>query len=542
MNSQDQIIHLILIEEQKVIREGLKILLESEADIKIVGSFNNGNDAFSQIEELKPTIVLISLPLSEINGINIVKKIQQKSPQTKIIVFCNEISAADLVEYLELGVKACLLKDIAAGKIKELVSYIARGYNHIGDKIFQKTLPELSDAVSALQVADSTFQDFLNSSSSEASFNNKYQLSPLDYGHNFYPQNNTQFFLPLVNDVPLDQEISSFNLGKSSKKNWRQGLTSKLALACLGIGAIAAGMISYLQGAEIVIENAVINGKTIAVTSPIEGTIQEINYLAGTNLEANQVFAALKPLEDKNFNQTISQLETDISLKQEKINHGEKYLASLKNTLEILPQKSEIPINLPQSPQVATISLDNAREIANLEQQILNQQLNINLLNKELSNLEYKLQQMKAESLNQPIIPLKAPISGAIQAINSREGELISVGQEVATFIDCQDLWVEAIIDSKIAAKINLQKNVSVQLKDQEYVMAGNVNLIESLNEPNRINKSQLSQLTSTTTNNRIDENGSFSRLIINVDFSSSELLLQDYCNLGLPAKVSINN
>ena len=558
MTYQAQIIQVILIEEQKVIREGLRILLESESDIKIVGSFNNSDHAFAQIEELKPTIVLISLPLSEANGINIVKTIQQKSPQTKIIVFYNEISAADLVEYLELGVKACLLKDIAAGKIKELVRYVARGYNHIEDKIFQKVLPELSDAVTALKIADSTFQDFLDSPSSEVLLNNNYQSSSLDYSYNFYPQNNTHFYLPLVNDVTLEQEISSIASEKDPHNNWRQGLISKLALACLGMGAIAIGIISSLQEAEIVIKDAVINGKTIAVTSPIEGTIQEINYLEGTNLEANQVFAALKPLEDKNLNQEILQLEMDISLKQEKINHGEKYLASLKNTLEILPRKSEIPINLPQSPEVATIFLDNAREIANLEQQILNQQLNISLLNKELSHLEDKLKQKKTESLNQPIIPLKAPISGAIQAINYSEGELISVGEEIATFIDCQDLWLEAIVDSKVATQINLQKNVSVQLRNQEYVIAGNINLIESLNELNKTNKSQLLSLTergagetsapsievltSTKTNNNINDSKSFSRLIIDLDFSSSELLLQDYCNVGTLATVSINN
>ena len=279
MTYQAQIIHLVLIEEQKVIREGLRILLESESDIKIVGSFNNSDDALGQIEELQPTIVLISLALSEVNGISIIKKIQHKSFQTKIIVFCNEVNAADLVQYLELGVKACLLKDIAAGKIKELVRYIDRGYNHIEDKIFQQVLPELSDAVSALQVADSQFQDFLNSPGSETLFNNNYQLSSLGYGQNFYPHNNTQFYLPLVNDSTLDHETSFVSPEESSQKNWRQGLISKLALACLGIGAIATGIISYLQGAEIVIENAVINGKIVAVASSIEGQIQEINYL-----------------------------------------------------------------------------------------------------------------------------------------------------------------------------------------------------------------------------------------------------------------------
>ena len=539
-----KIIRVILIEEQKVIREGLKILLESESDIEVVGSFSNNEEALSQIETLQANIVLISLALSEVNGLAVIKTIKQKSPQTKIIVFCNEVNAFDLVQYLELGVKACLFKDIAAGKIKELVRYVDRGYNHIEEKVFQKVLPELSDAVSALEVADSEFQDFLNSPSSEVIFNHKYEWSQFGMGQNYYPQNQTpQFYLPLQNNIFLENSESfSVTEESSSKKNWRQKVIPKLAVVSLGIAAIATGIISYLQGVEIVIEDAVINGKTVAITSSVAGQLQEINYSEGMNLEANQVLAILQPLEDKNLRQIISQLEIDISLKQEQIKNGEKYLASLKNTLKILPQQREVPINLPQSPQVATILLDNAREIANLEQQILNQQLTINLFQKELRNLEDKLQETKANSPKNQIIPLKAPISGAVYQVNYQEGDSIAVGKEIATLIDCQNLWVEAIVDSQVASKINLQKNVSVQLQEQESVIAGKINLIENIAEKNTINNPESLNLTSTVIDNNIVDKTSFSRVIIDVDFSSSELLLQDYCNLGLTATISISN
>lgn len=576
MDCQAQIIRVILIEEQKVIREGLKILLESKSNIKVVGSFSNSDQVFSQIEDLKPNIVLISLTLSEVNGVNLVKELQQKYPQSKIIVFCNEINAADLIRYLELGVKACLLKDIPAGKIKELVHYIDRGYSHIEDKVFQKILPELSDAVSALQIADSKFQDFLNASNSEVVFNNQDESSSWVWGQNFYPQHNTtQLYLPL-GYASLPENSTSFTTAeeKNTQKKWRKRIIPQLAVVGLGVAAIATGLISYFQRAEIVIEDAVINGKIVAMTSPVEGKIQEISYFEGMNLEANQMFATLELAEDKELTQTISQLEIDISLKQEQIKNGQKYLESLKNTRKILPQTSEIPINLPQSPEVATIFLDNAREIANLEQQILNQQLNINFLQKELSNLENKLKDAQADSLKNQIIPLQAPIAGAIYKLNYSEGDLIRVGQEIATFLDCQTLWVEAIVDSKVAAKINLRKDVSVQLQNQESLIAGKVNLIESLKEENTLNQSQfltlnervvrvapayatawfyklrepqhsprsIEMLTSTAINNNINDNKSFSRLIINVDFATSELLLQDYCDIGLTATVSINN
>ena len=535
---KSEIIRVILIEEQKVIREGLKILLESESDIKIVGSFDNNQDALSDVEELKPNIVLVSVALSEVDGFDVTRALKQKLSQTKIIVFCNEVNTDHLVQYLKLGVKGCLLKEVSTKKIKEIVRYIDKGFTHIEDDIFETVLPELSDAISALKIADSQFQNSLNSPESEVPFNKQFPLYSLGNKQNSQFDNiMPQFYITDISESPLSLGASE----ESTKKSWVKKGLFNLALAGFGLAAIALGISSYRQENAIVIKDAVVNGEIVSIESPVEGKLQEIIYLEGMSLEANQIFAFIEPAEDTRTTQIISQLERDIILKQEQINNAQKFLSFLQRQLQAVPKKSEISLNLPQTAEEATISIDNSREIINLEQQIFNQKSTIDFLGKELTNLQQKLNDARDNSVNNQIIPLEASISGAIHNINYREGDLIPAGQEIATLIDCQNLWVEAVVEKKVAAKINLQKEVSVQLEDQESLISGKVNLIESLSNSEQKNTSKSLALTSTEPiNNRIKE--AFSRVIINVDFPDSGLMLQDFCNVGLTAQISIDN
>ena len=550
MGTEARLIRVILIEEQKVIRQGLRILLESESDIQIVGSFSSGQDAISKIAELKPDIILISTELSQVNKLDLIKVIQAEFDQAKIVVFCNEVEASDLVQYLELGVKGCLLKNISVGKIRELVRYIDQGYTHIENDIFQTVVPQLSDAVSALKIAHSQGKEASDALESTINFNNNWQLSPLDYGQSFSGNNATyNSYVPLVNDVSLGNSLSLSKAEKSPAKAWWKRGIAKLALAGLGVSAIAIGLFSHSQEGEIVIQDGVVNGKIVSIESPVAGTLQKVNYFAGMNLEAEQLFASIKLAKNSNAEQRISQLEKDIVLKQEQINNATNFLSFLERQLAILPQKSQIAINVPQAPEPSTISIDNTREIAHLEQQIFHQKSTINFLGKELSNLQDQRKKAQAELVENQIIPLKAPISGVVHQINYSEGEFIPAGQEIATLVDCQNLWVEGLVNSRVAAKINLQEDVSVQLEAQENeakknLGSGKIKSIENLSQQNTIIYPESFPSTSAVAikqNNNYKESLSLYRVIINVEFSVPEAMVQDYCQVGSTAIISIN-
>ena len=546
-------IRVMLVEEQKVIREGLKILLEAESDIKVVGSSRSLQAALSEIEDLKPSIVLISMALSEAEGFDVIKSIQEKYNQIKIIIFCNQVDAHDFVQYLELGVKGCLLKNISVGEIKEVIYYIDKGYTHIGNNVFKTVIPQLSDAITALQIADSELQNTLEAQEPEVFVEDKFQFELLDPKHDSHHENtnnsvtNNQVLHPAttkVGELAADDTLALPEAEPLTKDVWwKRGIFSG-ALTALSLMAISIGIISYGRArreAEIVIKDAVVRGQTVSIDSPVEGKLKTIVDSKGLNIETDQVVAVVEIQQDSNTAQIISQLEKDIVLKQEQIKNSQGFLNSFEKSLKTLPQENEIFIRTPQAEEATKISFSNAREIANIEQQIINQKVTINLLEKELSNLQEKLNITLKNSAENQKIPIKAPSAGEVYNVNYTVGEVIPRNQEIVTLIDCQNLWVEAIIESNVAAKMSLQKDVSVQLAEQENLIPGKITRIESLSSQSETNNAKSivssSNLLTKSNNNR---NALFSRVMVNLDFPTSEVASQDFCNVGSNATISV--
>ena len=104
-------VRILLVDEQKVIREGLRVLLESESDLEIVAAVGNGYAAITKIDETNPDILFISMRLSEIEGLDVLAIIRKKYPQVKIVVFSDGTNEQHLIQSLEMGIKGYLLKD-----------------------------------------------------------------------------------------------------------------------------------------------------------------------------------------------------------------------------------------------------------------------------------------------------------------------------------------------------------------------------------------------------------------------------------------------
>ena len=80
-------IRLFIVDDSGVIREGLKIMLESETDFEIVGTADNGKSAIELVEDIKPDIVLMDLEMPTLNGISSTQVICERLPDTKVVIF-----------------------------------------------------------------------------------------------------------------------------------------------------------------------------------------------------------------------------------------------------------------------------------------------------------------------------------------------------------------------------------------------------------------------------------------------------------------------
>ena len=79
-------ISVLLVDDQNLIRQGLKALLELEPDLKIVGEAENGKQAVELVEQLQPNVVLMDIRMPLMDGVAATREIKNKFAQTKILV------------------------------------------------------------------------------------------------------------------------------------------------------------------------------------------------------------------------------------------------------------------------------------------------------------------------------------------------------------------------------------------------------------------------------------------------------------------------
>lgn len=152
----DNAIKVLIVDDQKMIREGLKALVKTEEDIEIIGVAENGEHAVKQVESLQPDVVLMDMEMPGMNGMEATKLICQRFPDVKILV----LSTFDTQEYvsrsLSAGAMGYLLKGTPAKELTDAIRSVHRGYAQIGPGIYRNlALPQLEEAAEKLPIMSS---------------------------------------------------------------------------------------------------------------------------------------------------------------------------------------------------------------------------------------------------------------------------------------------------------------------------------------------------------------------------------------------------
>jgi DNA-binding NarL/FixJ family response regulator len=123
-------IRIILVEDNRLLREGLTSMLNAQPDIKVVAAFGNGRDAvLKAIQEWKPQVILLDLGLKGQNSLRLVEWVKKQSPDVKVIVMDLIPMEADMVEFVREGASGFLLKDAAFDDFLRTIRSVAAGTN-----------------------------------------------------------------------------------------------------------------------------------------------------------------------------------------------------------------------------------------------------------------------------------------------------------------------------------------------------------------------------------------------------------------------------
>jgi DNA-binding NarL/FixJ family response regulator len=153
-------IKILLADDHKIVRDGLRTLVEKEPDMEVVGEAENGRKAVKLTRELSPDLVIMDVTMSDLNGIEAARQIHKETPDVKVIALSMHSDRRFVAGMLEAGASGYLLKDCAFEELTRAIK------NVISNKIYLS--PGITDVVvkdylgKSTKASHSAFSDLTN--------------------------------------------------------------------------------------------------------------------------------------------------------------------------------------------------------------------------------------------------------------------------------------------------------------------------------------------------------------------------------------------
>jgi len=135
-------IKVLLVDDQNLIRQGLRALLELETDLEIIGEAENGEVAVNLIAELQPNVILMDIRMPIMDGVAATKEIQKRFPDVKILVLTTFDNDEYVTAALQNGAMGYLLKDTPSEELAVAIRALDKGYSQLGPGIVKKLLTQ----------------------------------------------------------------------------------------------------------------------------------------------------------------------------------------------------------------------------------------------------------------------------------------------------------------------------------------------------------------------------------------------------------------
>ncbi len=142
-------IRVLLVDDQRLMRDGLRTLLELEPDLSVVGEVSNGQEAVQVYADLQPNVVLMDIRMPVMNGVEATARLCQDWPGANIIILTTFDDDEYIFEGLRAGAKGYLLKDVSGEELATAVRAVARGSALLGSAVAQRVLAQFAGMVPA---------------------------------------------------------------------------------------------------------------------------------------------------------------------------------------------------------------------------------------------------------------------------------------------------------------------------------------------------------------------------------------------------------
>lgn len=137
------VIKVLVVDDHVIVRKGIRALLATEQNIKVIGEAENGEEAIAEAARLAPDVILMDLVMPVMDGIEAIRHITARQPQARILVLTSFATDEKVFPAIKAGATGYLLKDSEPQELVQAIHQVCRGESSLHPTIARKLLQEL---------------------------------------------------------------------------------------------------------------------------------------------------------------------------------------------------------------------------------------------------------------------------------------------------------------------------------------------------------------------------------------------------------------
>lgn len=139
-------IRILLVDDHAVVREGLRLFLEPDGHLEVVGEAANGKEALEAVERLQPDVVLMDLLMPVMDGVSAIREIKARHPEVEVIAVTSVLEDRLVVDAVQAGAMGYLLKDTDSDALIEAIHAAGRGEVRLHPEAAKRLVKEMRTA------------------------------------------------------------------------------------------------------------------------------------------------------------------------------------------------------------------------------------------------------------------------------------------------------------------------------------------------------------------------------------------------------------
>ncbi len=147
-------IRIVIADDHLIVRQGLRLILETEDDLALVGEATNGEEALTLCAELRPAVVLMDLRMPGMDGLTAIERLRVERPEIAVVILTTYNEDALMLRGLQAGARGYLLKDTSRAALFDTIRAAARGETLLGPEIMARVLARASASTSTKAAPD----------------------------------------------------------------------------------------------------------------------------------------------------------------------------------------------------------------------------------------------------------------------------------------------------------------------------------------------------------------------------------------------------